>query len=105
MQKSLWNRREWLLGSGSLGAGLLAGGLPGLAGAQTSLTVGFIYVGPKDDYGYNQAHAESAAALKKMPGIKVIEERSRDAGCPKHHARHDFTRRGHLALSHVLWLF
>ncbi len=24
----------------------------------------FIYVGPKDDYGYNQAHAEGAAALK-----------------------------------------
>jgi simple sugar transport system substrate-binding protein len=76
MQKSLWNRREWLLGSGSLGAGLLAAGLPGLSGAQTSLTVGFIYVGPKDDYGYNQAHAESATALKKMPGIKVIEEES-----------------------------
>jgi len=76
MGKSLWNRREWLLGSGSLGAGLLAGGLPGLASAQSTLTVGFIYVGPKDDYGYNQAHAESAAALKKMPGIKVIEEES-----------------------------
>ena len=25
------------------------------------LVVGFIYVGPKDDYGYNQAHAEGAA--------------------------------------------
>ncbi len=23
--------------------------------------VGFIYVGPKDDYGYNQAHAQGAA--------------------------------------------
>jgi basic membrane lipoprotein Med (substrate-binding protein (PBP1-ABC) superfamily) len=23
------------------------------------LTAGFIYVGPKDDYGYNQAHAEA----------------------------------------------
>ena len=38
------------------------------------LTVGFIYVGPKDDYGYNQAHAEAAAMLKKMPGIKIVEE-------------------------------
>ena len=27
------------------------------------LTVGFIYVGPKDDYGYNQAHAEGAKSL------------------------------------------
>ena len=39
-----------------------------------SATVGFIYVGPKDDYGYNQAHAEGAAALKGMEGITVIEE-------------------------------
>jgi basic membrane protein A and related proteins len=37
-------------------------------------TVGFIYVGPRDDYGYNQAHAEGAAAVKKMPGVKVREE-------------------------------
>jgi len=26
-------------------------------------SVGFIYVGPKDDYGYNQAHAEGATLL------------------------------------------
>ncbi|OAI42289.1 ABC transporter substrate-binding protein [Planctomycetaceae bacterium SCGC AG-212-D15] len=38
------------------------------------LTIGFIYVGPKDDYGYNQAHAEGAAAVKKMPGVNVLEE-------------------------------
>ncbi len=38
------------------------------------LTIGFIYVGPKDDYGYNQAHAEAAAMLKRMPGITVGEE-------------------------------
>jgi len=38
------------------------------------LVVGFIYVGPKDDYGYNQAHAEGAAAVKSMPGVKLLEE-------------------------------
>ena len=38
------------------------------------MTVGFIYVGPKTDYGYNQAHAEGAAALAKMPGVKIREE-------------------------------
>ena len=37
-------------------------------------TVGFIYVGPKDDYGYNQAHAEGAAEVAKIPGVKVREE-------------------------------
>src|SRR4051812_4842223 len=40
----------------------------------TGLTVGFIYVGTKDDYGYNQAHHEGAEAVKKMPGVKVVEQ-------------------------------
>jgi simple sugar transport system substrate-binding protein len=39
-----------------------------------TLTVGFIYVGPKDDYGYNQAHHEGALAVSKLPGIKIREE-------------------------------
>ncbi len=43
----------------------------------TPLVVGFIYVGPKDDYGYNQAHAEGAAAMAaNVPGIKIVEEAS-----------------------------
>ena len=37
-------------------------------------TVGFIYVGSKDDYGWNQSHAVAAAALKDIPGITVVEE-------------------------------
>src|SRR2546421_12702608 len=40
---------------------------------QDTLTIGFIYVGPKDDYGYNQAHAQGAAAVQKMPGVKALE--------------------------------
>jgi basic membrane protein A len=42
--------------------------------ASDVLSIGFIYVGPKDDYGYNQAHAAGAAAVKQMPGVKVTEE-------------------------------
>lgn len=38
------------------------------------LVVGFIYVGPKDDYGYNQAHAQGAAGIAKLPGVRIIEE-------------------------------
>ncbi len=49
-------------------------GLAPWAWAQKPLTVGMIYVGPKDDFGYNQAHAEAAAEVKKMAGIKVVEE-------------------------------
>jgi basic membrane protein A len=42
--------------------------------AAPPLTVGFIYVGPKTDYGYNQAHAQGAAAVAKLPGVKIREE-------------------------------
>ena len=42
--------------------------------ADKDLVVGFVYVGPKDDWGYNQAHAEGAAAIAKLPGVKVREE-------------------------------
>jgi simple sugar transport system substrate-binding protein len=56
-------------------AGLLAQSVPfRRAWAASNLTVGFIYVGPRDDYGYNQAHAQGAAGLKALPGIKVTEE-------------------------------
>lgn len=68
--------RRRLLGTAGMGAAALGLGtslLPRTARAG-DLTVGFIYVGPKDDYGYNQAHAEAAAVLKTMPGIKVVEE-------------------------------
>ena len=43
------------------------------ATAEKPTTVGFIYVGTKDDYGYNQSHADGAAAVKKLPGVTVIE--------------------------------
>ncbi len=46
----------------------------GRALAAGPLTVGFVYVGPKDDYGYNQAHAEGAAAVKALADVTVIEE-------------------------------
>jgi basic membrane protein A len=72
-----WNpsRRELLKSTAGL-AGVAAAGsmLPLRAAQAATLTVGFIYVGPKDDYGYNQAHAEGAAALKSISGIKIVEE-------------------------------
>ena len=74
MTRSQWNRRQWIRDMGAAGAGLATAGwgLPALG--QKPLTVGFIYVGPRDDYGYNQAHAEAAALVKKLPGLKVVEE-------------------------------
>ncbi|MBC5763676.1 BMP family ABC transporter substrate-binding protein [Ramlibacter albus] len=66
-----YNRRDTLKTLAALSA---AGAAP-LAFAQAKpITVGVIYVGPRDDYGYNQAQAEAAAQLKKMAGVKVVEE-------------------------------
>ncbi len=65
------SRRHVLQGGAALTLGAAAGARPAFA-AET--TIGFIYVGSRDDYGYNQAHAQGAAALKKIPGLKVVEE-------------------------------
>ncbi|MEF0942824.1 BMP family ABC transporter substrate-binding protein [Rhizobium sp. BR 362] len=68
-------RRHFLQASAAAAlAGAASGLLSSRAFAQTAVTVGFIYVGPKDDYGYNQAHAEGAAAVKALAGITVVEE-------------------------------
>jgi basic membrane protein A and related proteins len=68
--------RRWLLdGAAKLGAGAaLAAMLPLRRARAADLAVGFIYVGPHDDFGYNQAHAQGAAAVKKMSDVKVLEE-------------------------------
>ena len=65
------SRRRVLQGTAALTLGTA---LPLGRAYAADTTVGFIYVGARDDYGYNQAHAAGAAALKKMPGIKVVEE-------------------------------
>src|SRR5215472_8081935 len=65
------SRRQLLQGSAALTLGSALG--VGRAFAAET-TIGFIYVGSRDDYGYNQAHAAGAAALKKVAGIKVVEE-------------------------------
>lgn len=68
-------RRHFLNSAAAFGGAAAAASLlPGQAHAAGDLTVGFIYVGPKDDFGYNQAHAEGAAAVKAMSGVTVIEE-------------------------------
>jgi basic membrane protein A len=56
-------------------AGLAASLLPfGLARAQSPITIGAVYVGPRDDFGWNQAHAVAMDILKQVPGVTVIEE-------------------------------
>lgn len=68
--------RRDLLKTSAAGAtfGLATTMLPTRRAFAASATLGFIYVGPKDDFGYNQAHAEGAAALKAIDGITIVEE-------------------------------
>jgi len=74
MNDNMRSRRRWLQFAGAGASLAVLPALPRLAQAQTKLVVGVIYVGPKDDYGYNQAQAQAAAAIKKMPGVTVVEE-------------------------------
>lgn len=68
------SRRGVLRGGAALAGATALGTFPSRSRAQGNLVVGFIYVGPKDDFGYNQAHAEGAAAVKEMDGVTVVEE-------------------------------
>ena len=74
IRKTVSRRR--LLGTGAAIGGLAAISTltAGRRAQAADLTVGFIYVGPRDDFGYNQAHAEGATAVKAMDGLTVIEE-------------------------------
>jgi len=46
-----------------------ATGAPGLGGS----AIGFIFVGPKNDYGYNQAAYDGSQAVKAaFPSLKVL---------------------------------
>ncbi len=60
------------LGAGTAGAVAQRSG--GHVLAAEKVVVGAAYVGPKDDYGWNQGHAQGVAALKKLEGVKVVEE-------------------------------
>ena len=57
-----------------LSAGSMAALAPWAWAQAKPLTVGVIYVGPRDDFGYNQAQAQAVAEVKKLPGVKVVEE-------------------------------
>jgi len=68
-----------------LGTGCASGGSSASSSAEESpaadgaspLVIGFIYVGPKDDFGWNQGHADGAAGMKaKLNYVELVEEAS-----------------------------
>jgi simple sugar transport system substrate-binding protein len=69
-------RRRFLEGSLAVAA---AGGVGSLwpapaARAARPMIVGFVYVGPRNDYGWNQAHWVAAKKIAQLDGVKVIEQ-------------------------------
>jgi simple sugar transport system substrate-binding protein len=55
----------------------MLGGLDWLGqawGAQDKVKMGFIFVGPRDDYGYNQAHFEGKSTVAKLDWVKAFDE-------------------------------
>lgn len=69
------SRRSLLKSAGAGAVALSAGSaLPFRPAWAADLVIGIIYVGPRDDYGWNQQHAVGAKALKSLKGVKVVEE-------------------------------
>ena len=71
MFKQELSRRTFLGSAAASPFVLSALGRPARA---ADITIGIVYVGSRQDYGWNQAHAVAAKALKEVPGVKVVEE-------------------------------
>src|ERR1700682_1429071 len=65
------SRRKFLHGAA---AGLVTAGAATRQASAGDVTIGIVYVGPRDDYGWNQAHAVAIKSLKSLPGVKAVEE-------------------------------
>lgn len=68
-------RRSILKGIAAAGVTAAIGGF-NLRGAHAAATVrmGFVYVGPRDDYGYNQAHFEGKSSVAGLDWVKAVDE-------------------------------
>jgi basic membrane protein A and related proteins len=65
------SRRRFLKGTA---AGIVAAGSGARMAQAANVTIGIVYVGPRDDFGWNQAHAVAIKALKTLPGVTAVEE-------------------------------
>jgi simple sugar transport system substrate-binding protein len=68
------NRRDALKRMALLGAaGLVPGLLPVRSKRAADLAAGFVYIGPREDWGWNQSFAVAAAALRGVPNVRVVQ--------------------------------
>ncbi len=70
-------RRQVLKGTAAAGALGMLGNVQWIGqawGASNKVKMGFVFVGPRDDYGYNQAHFEGKSAVAKLDWVKAFDE-------------------------------
>ena len=65
------SRRRFLKGTA---AGMVAAGSGARMAQAANVIIGIVYVGPRDDFGWNQAHAVAIKALKTLKGVTAVEE-------------------------------
>ncbi|MCF2971851.1 BMP family ABC transporter substrate-binding protein [Synechococcus sp. Nb3U1] len=74
--RHLYTRRQIIRTSAAAAALTLTSQLWRAQAQNKEITIGFIYVGPKDDFGWNQAHAEANVGLSGLDWVKTVEEES-----------------------------
>lgn len=74
MYKDNINRRKFIKNGAAIATGLLAASKGVISHAASKVKMGFIYVGPRDDYGYNQAHFEGKSSLGNLEWAKAFDE-------------------------------
>ncbi|MDJ0513996.1 MAG: BMP family ABC transporter substrate-binding protein [Methyloceanibacter sp.] len=66
-------RRRVIGGITALGVGSFLGAQPFRAVHAVQMTAGFIYIGPRDDWGWNHSFGIAAQALAALPNVMVVE--------------------------------
>ena len=69
-------RRQAIKGIAAAGVLSAIGNLGPLpeAKAEKKVSMGFIYVGSRNDYGYNQSHFEGKSAISRLPWVTAVDE-------------------------------
>ncbi len=70
----LLSRRKFITSLTTAGTAAALLRAPLATAAEARLVLGFLYGGPKNDLGYNQAHAEGTQSLRSLPFVKAVEE-------------------------------
>lgn len=69
------SRRNFIKGVAAVSAaGVFTRFSPATAEAAEKVRMGFIYVGPRDDFGYNQAHFEGKSGVASLPWVKAFDQ-------------------------------